>query len=58
MKTAFLRLIQSTRLFFLHSFLPLFTANPKETDLKGKPALRLYSSENDSQGAQLTKGNW
>jgi hypothetical protein len=30
----------------------------KETDSKGKPALRLYSSENDSQGAQLTKGNW
>jgi len=29
-----------------------------ETDSKGQPALRLYSDKNDTQGAQLTKGNW
>ena len=29
-----------------------------ETDVKGQPALRLYLSDTDKQGAQLTKGNW
>jgi hypothetical protein len=29
-----------------------------ETDSKGQPALRIYFSETDNQGAQLSKGNW